>query len=88
MEAIINTRLKLCITFHEFFHRLHAGKGMRAAILDIKLSQDLYIIDQYPLFLVLLDLYKSYDTLDREGLLTILEGYGTGPHMCGILTEF
>ena len=38
-----------------------------------------------PLLLVLLDLRKAYDTVDQERLLITMEGYGAGPHMCGLL---
>ena len=45
------------------------------------MEQELASVDQYPLFLVLLDLRKAYSTLDIGGLLTILEGYGASPHI-------
>ena len=60
---------------------------MGEAILELKLSQDLVSIDQYPLFLVFLDLRKAYYTLDQVCIFTTLEGYGSGSHMCGILAE-
>ena len=53
--------------------------------MELKLSQELSSIDQDPLFLVLMDLSNSYDTVDRERLLITLEGYGSGPHICGLL---
>ena len=60
---------------------------MGPAILELKLAQELDSINQDPLFLVLLYLYKVYDTLERGCLLTTLEGYGAVPHMCRILAE-
>ena len=55
------------------------------AIMELKLAQELVSIDQEPLCLVLMDLRKSYDTVDWDRLLTTLEGYGAGTHMCGLL---
>ena len=31
------------------------------------------------LYMIFLDLYKSYDALERYRFLDILEGYGVGP---------
>ena len=45
-------------------------------------------IEQDPLFLVFLDLPKSYNTLDHGRILHTLEGYGTGLKMWGILVRF
>ena len=56
--------------------------------MELKLAQDLTSIYQDPLLLVLLDLRKAYDTVDRERLLITLEGYGTGPCPCGLLETF
>ena len=38
--------------------------------------------------MVLLDLQKAYNTVDRDRLLQTLEGYGAGPCMCGLLNTF
>ena len=50
---------------HDVLHGFRAGRGMGTAILDLKLAQDISIIDQDPLFLVFLDLRKAYDIVDR-----------------------
>ena len=52
------------------------------------MAKELEIMDQDPLLLVFLELKKAYDTVDRGQLLTTLEGYGAGPHMCRILQKF
>ena len=54
----------------------------------LNLAQELIIVDQDPLFLVLLDLKKSCDNLDRGCLLKTLEGYGVGVKVWDILLDF
>ena len=56
--------------------------------MELKLVQDLTSIDQEPLFLVLLDIRKAYNTVDWDRLLITLEGYGAGTRLCGILETF
>ena len=43
---------------------------------------------QKTLHFIFLDLRKAYDTVDRERLLEILEGYGVGPNVLGLLTFY
>ena len=45
-------------------------------------------MDQDPLFLIFLELRKSYNTLDRGCFLITLEGYGAGPCMQRLLAVF
>ena len=42
--------------------------------MDLNLAQELARLYNYPLFLVLLDLQKAYDTVDTECLIQTLEG--------------
>ena len=88
VEAIIDTCLRASISFHNVLHGFRALRGIGTAILELKISQELDSVDQDPLFLVFLDLRKSYDTVDRGRILTALEGYGAGPHIRGLLEEF
>ena len=88
VEAIIDTSLKLSITFHNVFHDFCTVRVMGTSILELKIIQDLDSIDQDPLFLVSLNLRKLYETLNWGRLLTTMEVYVSGPHICRILEEF
>ena len=87
-DAIINTRVKTAVNFHGVLHGFRVHHGMGKAIMDLNMAQYLSRIDQDPLLLLLLDLRKAYDMLDRECTLQILEGYGSVPRLRGILAEF
>ena len=54
----------------------------------LELAKEFASIDHEPPFLVLIDLRKAYDNMDRERLIQTLEGYGAGPRMCGLLETF
>ena len=58
----------MCITLYDVLHLLHVVRGTRTDIPELKITQDLDRIDQYPIFLVLLDLHKAYNTLDWDHL--------------------
>ena len=40
--------------------------------MEMKLPQELYIVDHNPVLLVLLDLMEAYSTVDRESLIQTL----------------
>ena len=74
VEAIVDTRKKMVMKFHGVLHGFCASRGTGTAIIDLKMAQELTIIDKEPLLLVFLDLKKVYATLDCGGLLQTLEG--------------
>ena len=88
MEAIIYTLIKKPVTLYDVLCEFCLGRGTGTSIMELNLAQDLASLDQKPLFLVLLDLRKSYDNLDCGWIFNTLEGYGAGPKTQGILTEF
>ena len=85
VEALIDTRLCASLQFHDVLHGFRAVRGAGAAIMELKLSKYLSSIYCNPLFLVFLDLSKSYDTVDRYRPIHTLKVYGAGPFLCGLL---
>ena len=88
MEEIIYTCLRASVRLHNALHGFRAGRRTETVILDLKMVQELKSMDQEPLFLVFLDLRKVDYTIYCGCLLTTLEGYGAGPHMCRLLETF
>ena len=78
VEVMIYNHIKTVVQFHDFLHRFCAGRGTGTAIMELKIVEYLASVDQDPLFLVFLDLRKSYDILDRWRLLQLLAVYGAG----------
>ena len=76
------------VHLHDVLHGFRAGKGTGMVIVELDMEQELASVDQDLMFLVFLYLQKSYNNIDHGRLLTTLEGYGAGPHMCWILEVF
>ena len=79
VAAILNFRLTASITFHDFLHVFRAGRGTGTATLEAKLLHQLAALREEVLYVILLDLHKAYDALDRPRCLDILKGYRVGP---------
>ena len=56
VDDIIDTRLMTSVRLHNVLHGFCSGRGTGAAIVELKLAQELSIVDNDPLFLVFLDL--------------------------------
>ena len=68
MKVIIDSRIKTAVPFKDALHVFLASRGTGTAIVELNMGQENYSIDQNPLFLVLLELRQSYDTLDHSQL--------------------
>ena len=88
VEALIDTRLRASLQFHDVLHRIQAGRGIGTAIMYMNLAQDLASVYHDPLFLVFVDLRKACETAYRDRLIQTLKVYGAGPFMCGLLETF
>ena len=56
--------------------------------MELDLAQDISSIYQDPLSRVFMDLWKAYNTVERDRLLTTLEGYVAEPCIFGLLENF
>ena len=64
-SVVVNFRLKRSVVFHDALHGFREGQGIGTATLDAKLEQQLAGIAHEPLFQLLLDVCKAYDSMDR-----------------------
>ena len=69
VKEVIDTRIKTVVQFHNVLHGFCACRERGAAIMELKLAQELVSVDQYPLFLVFLYLSKAHENLDRGRIL-------------------
>ena len=66
VAEILNLRLTASITFHNFLHGFWAGSGTGTTTVEAKLLQQLAALREEVLCVILLDLHKVYDALDRS----------------------
>ena len=71
--------------FNNALHGFRANRGRGTACIEEKLLQQLSKMVQATLHFIFLDMWKAYDTVYRERLLTILEGYEVGSNVLGLL---
>ena len=66
VAAILHRRLTTAITYHDVLHSFRAGRGTGTATLEAKLLQQLAAMREEVLCVIILDLTKAYDALDRS----------------------
>ena len=80
---ILNRCFTAAITYHNFLHGLRADHSIWTATLELKMLQQVAVLREDVLHVILLDLHKAYNDLDRSRCLGILEGYGVSPrYLC------
>ena len=67
---VINCRLKMSTMLHNTLHGFRTGRGVGADTLESKMAQQLYVLAHEPIFQVLLDVRKAYNSLDWERCIT------------------
>ena len=85
MEAIIDTRVKNAVQFHDCLHGFRAKRGTDTAIIEAKLIQQLASLFGVALFDCFIDLKEAFDSVDHDEALDILEARGAGPRMLALL---
>ena len=78
VAVILHLQLTAGIKFHDALHGFREGRGTGASTLKSKPLQQLAAMREEVLYVVFLELTKSYDALDRSRSLDILQGYGVG----------
>ena len=71
--------------FHDDLHGFRANWGTGTAYIGVKLLLQLSKMVKMTLHFIFLDLRKAYDTVNRKRLLEIIERYGVGPNILGLL---
>ena len=87
LEKILDARLSE-IELHDYLHGFWAKRGCGTGILEAKLTQQLALNEQQPLYGVFLDLRKAFDAMGRGRCIGILEGAGVGPKAVRLIKVF
>ena len=65
--------------FHYVIHSFQDNSGTGMSSLEVKLLQNLVALHEELLYYIFLYLYRSYDSMEWEKRLEILEGYRMVP---------
>jgi hypothetical protein len=87
IERVMKVRL-VAIELHESLHGCRNKRGTGTAMIEAKLAQQLAHLEQTLFYGIFLDLKKTFDAMDRERCLEILVGYGVGPNMLRLISQF
>ena len=87
-SVVVNCRLKRSAVIHDALHGFKEGRGVGTAALEANLAQQMVGITHKPLFQVLLDVQKSYESLDRERCPELLTGYGMETNLDWIIDNY
>ena len=85
ISSSINRRISSKVIFDDALHRFRTHRGTATGILEAKLQSQLSCSQAIPYYMIILDLKKAYDTLDRGQALIVLKGYGVGANLFRLL---
>ena len=80
--------MEKCIKLDDALHVFLPNRGTGTAVLEARLLMDYSIQQGRPLYQIVLDLSKAYDSLDRMRTLNLLQSYGLGPRLLELLSTF
>ena len=87
ISSIIDFRVKTSVQWDKSLHGFLPNRSTGTAILNTRLRSDLATARLRPYHRVYIDLEKAYDCVDRKVLLRLLEDYGVGPKVRGIIAS-
>ena len=73
---VLNFCFTASIIYHDSLHGFRPGRSTGTASFEVKLIQKTMTMLEEVLYIIVLDLHKVYDALERSRLMDILEGYG------------
>ena len=88
VAEIQNRRFTASINYHDFLHGFRTGCGSGTTTLEANLLQHLAALREEVLYVIILELHRAYDALDRSRCLEILEEYGIGPRARKLLQTY
>ena len=85
---MVNCRLKSNVVLYDALCGFREGRGVGTATLEANLVQQLAGLTHKPLFRVLLNVRRAYDSLYRGKCLELLRGYWLGPNISRLLDNY
>ena len=87
-SSVVNFRLNQGVVLHSALNRFIEGRVMGTATLESKMAQQLAVLPHNTLFQVFLDIHRTYNSLDRDLCLEVLNGYGMRPNLTRLLKPY
>ena len=88
VTVILNRHLTTSISFHDILHGFRTGCVIGTTYFEAKMIQKLTAMMEEFLYASFLDFHKSYDALDRDRCLGVMEWYRVGMWYSHILCAY
>ena len=86
--GVLNLCLMAMIHFYDSLHGFGTSIGTETASLEANMLQHIMALREEVLYEILLDIHKSYESLDHDLCLDILAVYGVGPQDLCLLQSY
>ena len=87
-SRVIANRINDTVKWHKSIHGFRNSKGTGTATLEVKLMASLSEHKGDTIFQVFLDLKKAFDSISRAKLMEIMNFYGVGERLMGIIKQY